>query len=39
LQLGITEETARTVLKRVFSKVGVSRQGQLVALLSKLVVR
>jgi DNA-binding CsgD family transcriptional regulator/PAS domain-containing protein len=39
LQLGISEETARTVLKRVFSKVGVSRQGQLVALLSKLVMR
>ena len=38
-KLGITEETARTVLKRVFSKVGVSRQSELVALLTKLVLR
>lgn len=35
--LGITEESARTVLKRVFSKVGVSRQSELAALLSRLV--
>ncbi len=33
-QLGITEETARTALKRVFSKVGVSRQSERVALLT-----
>jgi DNA-binding CsgD family transcriptional regulator len=38
-KLGITEETARTVLKRVFSKVGVSRQSELVALLTKSVLR
>ena len=38
-KLGITEETARTVLKRVFSKTGVSRQSELVALLTKLVLR
>lgn len=38
-RLGIAEETARTVLKRVFSKVGVSRQSELVALLAKLVLR
>jgi DNA-binding CsgD family transcriptional regulator len=38
-KLKITEETARTVLKRVFSKVGVSRQSELTALLTKLVLR
>ena len=38
-KLGIAEETARTVLKRVFSKTGVSRQSELTALLSKLVLR
>ena len=38
-RLGISEETARTVLKRVFSKVGVSRQSELAALLTKLVLR
>ncbi|MGY3452161.1 helix-turn-helix transcriptional regulator [Bradyrhizobium sp. USDA 4353] len=38
-RLGIAEETARTVLKRVFSKVGVSRQSELVAVLTKLVLR
>jgi len=37
--LGITEETARTALKRVFAKVGVSRQSELAALLTKLVLR
>jgi DNA-binding CsgD family transcriptional regulator len=37
-QLGITEETARTVLKRVYSKVGVSRQNELTALLSRLAI-
>ncbi len=38
-RLGIAEETARTVLKRVFSKVGVSRQSEPVAVLAKLVLR
>lgn len=39
VRLGITEETARTALKRVFAKAGVSRQSELVALLSKTVLR
>lgn len=38
-RLGITEETTRTVLKRVFAKTGVSRQSELVALLAGLVLR
>ncbi|MDA9431147.1 helix-turn-helix transcriptional regulator [Bradyrhizobium sp. CCBAU 51627] len=38
-RLGIAEETARTVLKRVFLKVGVSRQSELATLLAKLVLR
>ena len=38
-KLGIAEETARTALKRVFSKTGVSRQSELVALLTKLALR
>ncbi|MGY3581428.1 DNA-binding CsgD family transcriptional regulator/PAS domain-containing protein [Bradyrhizobium sp. USDA 4341] len=38
-RLGITDATARTVLKRVFSKVGVSRQSELVAVLARLVLR
>ena len=38
-KLGITEETARTVLKRVFVKVGVSRQSELSTLLMKLVLK
>jgi DNA-binding CsgD family transcriptional regulator/PAS domain-containing protein len=38
-QLGVSVETARTVLKRVFEKVGVSRQSELAALMSKLVLR
>jgi len=37
-KLGITEETVRSVLKQVFSKTGVSRQSELVSLLSKLVL-
>lgn len=37
-RLGIAEETARNVLKRVFAKVGVSRQSELVGLLTKLVL-
>jgi DNA-binding CsgD family transcriptional regulator len=35
-QLGIAEETARTVLKRVFAKVGVSTQNELAALLGRI---
>ena len=38
-RLGIAEETARVLLKRTFSKVGVSRQSELAALLTKLVLR
>jgi DNA-binding CsgD family transcriptional regulator len=38
-RLGITEETARTALKRVFSKVGVSRQSELAAMMTKLILR
>ncbi|WOH47319.1 helix-turn-helix transcriptional regulator [Bradyrhizobium sp. sBnM-33] len=38
-RLGIAEDTARNLLKRVFSKVGVSRQSELVGLLAKLVLR
>ncbi len=38
-KLSITEETARTTLKRVFSKIGVSRQSELAALLTRLVLR
>lgn len=34
--LGIAEETARSVLKRVFSKVGISRQAELVGLLARM---
>ena len=37
-QLGIAEDTARSVLKHVFSKTGVSRQSELVALLGKMVL-
>jgi DNA-binding CsgD family transcriptional regulator len=33
-RLGIGEETARTTLKRVFAKTGVSRQSELAALMS-----
>lgn len=35
--LGITEQTARSVLKRIFQKTGVSRQGELVHLFSRLL--
>lgn len=38
-KLGIAEETARNTLKRVFAKVGVSRQSELTAMLSNLVLR
>ena len=37
-RLGVTEETARTVLKRVFLKTGTSRQAELASLLSRLAV-
>lgn len=36
--LGISEETARTALKRVFSKTGVSRQSELAALLPRIAL-
>jgi DNA-binding CsgD family transcriptional regulator len=39
VKLGIAEETARTVLKRVFSKVGVSRQSELAALMATMVLK
>jgi DNA-binding CsgD family transcriptional regulator len=35
-RLNITEGTARTVLKRVFSKTGTTRQAELAALLSSI---
>jgi DNA-binding CsgD family transcriptional regulator len=38
-KLGIAESTARTVLKRVFAKAGVSRQSELVALFGKRSLR
>lgn len=38
-RLGIAEDTARNVLKRVFAKVGVSRQSELAALLARMVLR
>lgn len=38
-KLGISEATARSALKIVFSKVGVTRQNELAALLSTLVLR
>ena len=38
VKLGVTEETARTTLKRVFAKVGVSRQSQLAVLLSRIIL-
>jgi DNA-binding CsgD family transcriptional regulator len=34
--LGLTEDSARVILKRVFTKAGVSRQAELVALVSRL---
>jgi DNA-binding CsgD family transcriptional regulator/PAS domain-containing protein len=37
-KLGITEESARTVLKRVFVKTDTSRQSELAALLSRLAI-
>src|SRR5262249_35209072 len=38
-RLGIAEDTARTALKRAFSKIGVSRQSELTGLLTRLVLR
>ena len=38
-RLGIAEDTARNVLKRVFAKTGVSRQSELAALLARMVLR
>ncbi len=38
-RLGVSEETIRTTLKRVFSKTGVSRQSELAVLLTKLALR
>jgi DNA-binding CsgD family transcriptional regulator/PAS domain-containing protein len=38
-QIGITEESARTVLKRVFLKTNTSRQSELAALLSRLTLK
>lgn len=38
-RLNLSEETVRNVLKRVFVKLGVSRQGELVALLASLALR
>jgi DNA-binding CsgD family transcriptional regulator len=37
-QLGITVESVRTVLKRVYSKTEISRQSELAALLGKILV-
>jgi DNA-binding CsgD family transcriptional regulator len=36
IDLGVSEETTRTVLKRVFAKVGVSRQSELAALIARM---
>ena len=38
-ELSITEASVRTVLKRIFSKTGVARQAELVALLSRVTLR
>jgi DNA-binding CsgD family transcriptional regulator/PAS domain-containing protein len=38
-RLGVAEATARNTLKRVFSKVGVSRQSELAVLLSRFALR
>ena len=38
-RLGIAEDTARNVLKRVFEKLDISRQSELVALLGRLILR
>lgn len=36
IELGLTEESARTYLKRVFSKLGISRQAELVTKVSQM---
>ena len=36
-QFGIGKETARSQLKSIFTKLGVHRQGELVAVLAKLL--
>lgn len=36
IELGLSEESARTYLKRVFSKLGVSRQAELVSAITRL---
>jgi DNA-binding CsgD family transcriptional regulator len=38
-RLGVSVETARSVLKRVFGKLGVSRQSELVAFMTKLLLQ
>ena len=38
-QLGVTYETARTQLKAVFAKTGVHRQSELVALLTRPILK
>jgi DNA-binding CsgD family transcriptional regulator len=38
-KLSITEQTARTVLKRIFSKLDISRQSELASLMTKLLLR
>jgi DNA-binding CsgD family transcriptional regulator/PAS domain-containing protein len=38
-KLGISEETARSSLKKVFAKTGVSRQNELAALMARLVMK
>lgn len=37
-KLGISEETARTVLKRIFAKTGISRQSELATMLARLAL-
>ena len=37
--LGISEETARTVLKRVYAKTNISKQSQLAVLLTRLTLK
>jgi DNA-binding CsgD family transcriptional regulator/PAS domain-containing protein len=38
-KLGMTEESARTTLKRVFGKIGVSRQSELAILIGRLTLK
>jgi DNA-binding CsgD family transcriptional regulator len=38
MKLGITEETARSVLKQVLSTTGVSRQSELISLLGRMAL-